>query len=262
MTWILGSGVVWGYGALIADVRVTFSDSNQSVDGLQKVYPVGNWMLAGFAGSVAFGFHMMDDMKTAFSAVREPTRAWMPEVAAQRWYRRARRAFALAPAATRQLGCSLLLVGVSPLASKGPPETRCIRMCAPDFRPERAGPFSWLSIGTGASHVRAQAYAQMDMEGFANGIGKFEVNNRGGTAATLAGMVARHLRQNPLTTVSDRLLLATAWAGNYEIEMLDARDYEGGWSSWRRVPPEGLARNWPEFEKLVGGPGRAGAACA
>src|SRR5688500_10402051 len=38
MTWVLGAGVMWGYGALISDVRVTWPDGRH-LDALQKIYP-------------------------------------------------------------------------------------------------------------------------------------------------------------------------------------------------------------------------------
>jgi hypothetical protein len=36
MTWVLGSGVPFGYGALISDVRVTWRDGRH-LDRLQKI---------------------------------------------------------------------------------------------------------------------------------------------------------------------------------------------------------------------------------
>ena len=79
LTWILGSGVMFGYGALISDVRVSWG-SGETLDALQKIYPVARSMMAGFAGSVELGFQLIADMQRAF--VLPPGRMWPPKVAA------------------------------------------------------------------------------------------------------------------------------------------------------------------------------------
>jgi hypothetical protein len=43
-----------GYGFGISDVRVTLGDGTEA-DCLQKLYPIGRYLAAGFAGSVAIG---------------------------------------------------------------------------------------------------------------------------------------------------------------------------------------------------------------
>ena len=42
---------MFGYGFGISDVRVTLADGSE-VDCLQKIYPIGRHVAAGFAGSV------------------------------------------------------------------------------------------------------------------------------------------------------------------------------------------------------------------
>lgn len=65
MTWVIGSGVRWGYGALIADTRVSWPDGTQH-DVLQKCHEVAPGLIAGFAGSVEMGFAAIDDMRGFF----------------------------------------------------------------------------------------------------------------------------------------------------------------------------------------------------
>jgi hypothetical protein len=43
MTWVIGASSVFGYGAMMSDVRVRFSDGRKR-DLLQKAYPVGPYM--------------------------------------------------------------------------------------------------------------------------------------------------------------------------------------------------------------------------
>lgn len=61
MTWVIGVASLFGHGVVISDIRVTFNNG-ASVDMLQKAYPVGNFMVAGFAGSVLIGFNLLNSL--------------------------------------------------------------------------------------------------------------------------------------------------------------------------------------------------------
>lgn len=91
MTVVLGSTSIFGYGSLISDVRVTVP-GNRYLDVLQKVDPVGPMMIAGFCGSMAIGFALMDDMRRVFGAPQpadspDHVGMWGPEIAGWRWRR-------------------------------------------------------------------------------------------------------------------------------------------------------------------------------
>lgn len=145
MTWILGSALPFGYGALISDIRVTLSNGRH-LDCLQKIYPVASMMMAGFAGSVELGFVMIQDLQRYLYLEQPPTfpderRMWRMEEACWRWHRRGRRIFRRAPLGLQGLDCQLLVVGTSPIPNGLPGGciARCIRMVAPEFVPERIG---------------------------------------------------------------------------------------------------------------------------
>jgi len=55
MTWVLGSSSIMGFGALIADTRVSWGRKRYA-DILQKIHPVGSLLMVGFSGSVELGF--------------------------------------------------------------------------------------------------------------------------------------------------------------------------------------------------------------
>jgi hypothetical protein len=260
VTWILGSGVMFGYGALISDVRATWPDGRH-LDALQKVYPVGNWMMAGFAGSVEFGFQTIVDMERAFGETRAGY-AWAPQIAAWRWYRRARRAFARAPARIQSLSSSILLVGVSPCTNGLYHWTRCIRMRSPSFTPELGRPPSWMSIGTGATHEIAGAYAAQDLGRFWETHAKGEIMNPGGAAFSTATAVALHLGRNPLALVSSQLQVGTVWQDKHVINTLDGQLFGPAWSSWKLVQPQGLATSWDEFRRITTAAGLSATAAA
>src|SRR5450759_2701557 len=61
MTWVVGATSVFGYGALYSDVQVTFADGSTR-DLVQKAYPLGNFIAAGFAGSVRIGFKLLQSL--------------------------------------------------------------------------------------------------------------------------------------------------------------------------------------------------------
>ena len=60
MTWVIGASSIFDYGAMMSDVRVTFEDGSER-DLVQKAYPVGPYIVAGFAGSVRIGVIILDN---------------------------------------------------------------------------------------------------------------------------------------------------------------------------------------------------------
>ena len=123
-------------------------------------------------------------------------------------------------------------------------------MRSPSFTPERAEQgFSWLSIGTGATHELAEEYATQDLETFVIH-GQGEVANRGGTAFSVAGDVARGLAENPIAAVSGQLQVGTVWPDRHDIRTLRGEQHGPAWSSWTLVEPQGLATSWDEFQRL------------
>jgi hypothetical protein len=161
MTWVIGASSVFGYGAILSDVRVTFTDGRQC-DLVQKAFAVGPYVIAGFAGSVRIGFEMLHCL-TRFLAVppnAPQPGAWEPEWVAEHWKPLAVSTFAAADAQERDAGCQVLLVGIShkvrPEVLANPravhrPSACIIRFCWPDFDPIIADKgLSVAHIGSGA----------------------------------------------------------------------------------------------------------------
>lgn len=65
MTWIVGGAPPFGWAVGLSDIRVSFSDGTE-LDCLRKIYPVGRFITAGFAGSVAIGFAMIQRLSELF----------------------------------------------------------------------------------------------------------------------------------------------------------------------------------------------------
>jgi hypothetical protein len=47
----MGASSIFGYGAIISDVRVTFADGSEK-DMVQKAYSLGPYIVGGFAGPI------------------------------------------------------------------------------------------------------------------------------------------------------------------------------------------------------------------
>ena len=137
MTWVCAASTIFGYGALYSDVQVTFADG-QTKDLIQKAYPLSNFIVAGFAGSVQIGFGMLQSLSDLLRLPSEElaTRAWDPVWVSVNWAPIAKSLFEHAPAIEKVAGSSILMVGASPdepcaLGSK----IYFTRFASPDFRP-------------------------------------------------------------------------------------------------------------------------------
>ena len=62
MTWVVGSPSFMGFGVAVSDIRVSLANGRH-FDRLQKVYEVGPFIAAAFAGSVSFGFWAISDLR-------------------------------------------------------------------------------------------------------------------------------------------------------------------------------------------------------
>jgi hypothetical protein len=254
VTWILGAAIPFGYAALISDVRVTFPDGSHR-DILQKVYPVGPMLLAGFAGSVEIGFRLIQDLQHYLHLPNPPgypeQRAmWYPQQACWQWRRRARRLFSEAPADRRALGAGLIVAAVTPFRN-GPFGliSRCVRMRAPEFLPERIAPVSWTSIGSGSQHQDALRFADVTKSDFMGFWAHGETNNPGGAAMMVAVSVAIGLMKDPVVGVSQILQVARVTGTEHTIQALS------GSLGWRLVDEHPPARSWSDFVAICSGSG-------
>src|SRR5262245_691336 len=251
MTWVLGSAMVFGYGALISDIRVTWRDGRPPRDILQKIYPIGPMMMAGFSGSVKIGFTMIADLQACFGRgpiyLWEGTTIWYPERACWRWYRRGRWLFKMWAPDEQQLGCQLIIAAASPFPNgAGGNLPRCIRMVAPLFVPERIVGH-WTSIGSGAGHRSAAWYAQQFLTESGFQLLQGERMHLFGAAEMTAQTVAMALQRQPMADVSDVLQVGVVTAQGCQIRGIES--IPAGTSS---KAPARLAQSWEEYEELCG----------
>ena len=246
MTWILGSGVMFGYGALISDVRVSWG-SGQTLDALQKIYPVAPNMLAGFSGSVELGFKLIADMQQSF--VLPKGRLWPPRVAAWHWRRRARRHFAHSSAELRVLDSQIILAGVS--AFKDGPffRSQCITMRAPDYWPVWIKPREWASIGSGNTHETAKYFANLTADAEWPYL-QSEIVKPGETASSVATTVIIDLMKMPMASVSGVIQVGLARIDRCELKPLMRYKQVGAWSI-QEPDNRALITSWQGLQKVA-----------
>ena len=137
MTWVSGAGSIGGHGILVSDVRVTFTDKSEA-DLLRKSYPVGPYIMAGFAGSVQIGMKLIKNLTQELESRKSnEDGAWVPESVAKHWSSTAAKVFAGSVAEERKLGSQIVLVGLT--QERKPPfisQVSLITLKGPNFLPK------------------------------------------------------------------------------------------------------------------------------
>ena len=253
MSWVIGIAYPFGYGALIADVRVQWQNGRH-LDVLQKIYPVGESLIAGFAGSVEIGFELIGDM-TRSLALPEG-HMWEPKAAAWHWRRRGRFIFRKALKELQDLGASVLLVGPSPERNGPWTHVRCIRMRAPAFELEIAPVLTGYSIGSGSTHRRAEDFGSGYRQRFFDGLMKSEVQNHGGSAFTTADTLASTLEDEPMSCVSSTIHLGIVSPMRKELSYVEREHLGVAWhSAVRSTIPDCIVSSWKQFQVVCGSHG-------
>ena len=82
MTWVIGSSTMFGYGIVMSDIRVTCTKTGNTMDVLQKAFPVGRFIVAGLAGDVGIGFTLLRSMVAVGTLIaqRPPHRSQRAEL--------------------------------------------------------------------------------------------------------------------------------------------------------------------------------------
>lgn len=254
MTWVLGTASIFGYGGMIADVRVTLS-TGETRDCLQKIYHVGPMILAGFAGSVSIGLDLIADLHRFLMVPLEAGTIWYPQPVIWKWRRRGRRIFLAAPPRERHLGSFLMIAAVSPNANGPFNHARCATLDAPEFLPRWHRPGNWFSIGSGQEHQAANYFAEAYAKDYISGIGQADFyGNLGGAVMATASSVVESLRKAPMASVSPVVQFGVARIDRCEIHRLATERY--GLGDERTVEaPGALATNWMEFQQMIAGTG-------
>ena len=242
MTWVIGTNLIFGYAAAISDIRVTFTDSSgqrQERDCLQKIYPVGQYLAAGFAGSVKIGFEMIRSLQKGLR-VDNPDLAWDPTVIAETWPDTARKICQKHESLAQAGGSQLLLLGAHPTENVGMPgvmRTYVYSFSWPGCEPIQAQPHEVLSIGSGTG---VRPYREMLQRYLTDVHWRTMLMHGesipGGTASMLASSVTKVIQDNPRPGISPHLHLCLVRAGEVNV-WTNNHAHKGPWKAFFLGPP-------------------------
>jgi hypothetical protein len=152
MTWVVGTSSPLGFGFVAADIRVTMP-GKRTLECLQKVHRLSSNIICGFSGSVDIGLKAVAFLQAELT--KRPPAGSKHDLThmALTWLPRALRRFLESQESVyRQLGCSLVLAGLSPHLSMGDwplPRPRVILVSSPRFIPRLAKTGETVSAGSG-----------------------------------------------------------------------------------------------------------------
>jgi len=251
MTWVIGASSLFGYGAVISDVQVTFR-TGQTVDLIQKAYPLGKFIVGGFAGSVMIGFRLLQNLGNKLRLPPEiaHSHAWEPAWVANEWAPIAKAIFQSAPAEERKLGAHFLLVGISPSEHMGAPEfprVYVIRFSSPDFTP---GFFRKdhvvCSIGSGAGIKEYKRAIKPLFDIRSNQI-QAEVAGFSSWARTLACSMSNVIEAHPRNGISKHLNVFALRRGEIICTNNDETIFTPGETEPIVIEMPKIARSYGEF---------------
>lgn len=253
MTWIVGSASLFGSAILVSDVCVTFTNQDgaqRRVDCLQKIYPLGSFVIGGFSGSVRTGFDILETLRREFAGgpagavldMNIASNTWLPRVI--------RRAFLTASALEQKLGSSIILGSAHPTKNRGDtpwPWTDIHIFSSPNFKPVVAAPSEIVSIGSGnavSGYVDAIRALSKDP-----GFLKVSMNNDD-QASLLAHLISTTLDKGPVPGVSTMFQFGVVRRGNYTIHNHEYTAHQPDGQRIAHAFPR-IAQGRREFESLI-----------
>lgn len=254
MTWIVGCNSLFGHSYLVSDICVTFTSSSGKksfIDCLQKVYPLGKFIIGGFAGSVQIGFSIFAVLQREFSIV-ENGHAWSLDIVANTWFPKlVRRIFGTCPIDEQRLGSQILLATAHPHKNRGVSpwaQTDLYLFNSPDFSAKKAEIDDVFCIGSG-SHVSTYVDAiKKARDNFS-----YHETIYGGESSQaryIAMGVERAVKANPTSGVS--IFFQVAIVSRSKLSIVNY-DYDiikpGGIKIEVRCPP--IARNMDQFLNIA-----------
>jgi hypothetical protein len=222
MTWVIGTPTIFGYAIGLSDIRVTFSDGSER-DCLQKIYPVGRFIAAGFAGSVAIGFALMSRInKLLWSS--DVKSAWNPCEVARWWQSDARGVFGSFGDSERKLGSQMIMLGAHPTENMGDapwPRSYVYRFSGQTFKPVQAKTAEVLSIGFGSIVTPYQELIKHISQD--ESIVQLETGRSGGMLRGIVMSITRGTENSPTKGISPHLHICVVTRGQVEIGKNDRR---------------------------------------
>jgi hypothetical protein len=251
MTWVIGMPGFLTRGVIVSDVRVSLVNSRtgrvvREIDAVQKIHPVADNMVLGFAGSVELGFALVDDLRRFNQWVPDghlASTAWT----AWHWARRVRFIWGRLPPQARQLGCELLLVGALP--SQGPfVQSSAFVLRSPRFEFEVIQSRTARSIGSGAHVAEYAAELEQFGEEWFNLAQADVMVGPLGPLVPMGLFLAQAIRQREADGVSPHLHLCSVRPMEIQLGTNDMQGFGDG--AFDLAMPQ-VATSWPEYLALA-----------
>jgi hypothetical protein len=252
MTWVIGRPGPFGYAVGLSDIRVTLSDGTEK-DCLQKIYNVGPHIALGFAGSVAIGFEIVNQLAAVLPPPPQEGLSLIPQVVVEGIARGTPELFRAFPEHERKLGSQLILLSAHPTENDGSaPWAKCYvyRFSAPDFQPVIAGPSEIVSIGSG-SNVDVYKKALYNLQKDFNHL-TLQQYHRDGAALGMMISISSELKKHTVKGISQHLHICIVGRDGIRIGQNDTRVDEAPEESFR-MPP--VATSLEELEMMLSAEG-------
>ncbi len=254
MTWVIGGNTIFGYGLMVSDIQVSWSNG-VTKDCVQKIYPMGNHLFAGFSGSVKIGFRLLQDLKD-FLVIDEADSqkyGWHPDWVAENWQSRAKAVFNSEFEVERANGAEIIIVGTDPkkdIGIVGMPLIYTCKLRWPSFDPTiHKGKIQFDSIGSGSGvEIYREKLEKVSSEFEPL---KMEVGMKGGYGLVVMETIADVIRKNPQPGISQHLHVAMIQRGRYSLQNNDTTMYESdGTKTQIRMPS--VATSYSDFLEICG----------
>ncbi len=287
MTWIVGTPTMFGYGFAISDIRVTLADGSER-DCLQKIHPVGQFLAAGFAGSVRIGFAMVETLSTLLHT-EDKSGAWEPEAVAAWWPEDARQVFGQFDKAEQALHSHLMMISTHPTEHTGNPDwprayVHVFKSPTFDAVSIPVHKVTAIGCGTEVQDCREAIDTLSSSHERMFSIMQAEVGNSGGMGTMLGFSLTRILKETRPKGISSHLHYCWVYRGRIVIDTNDHESF-GPWTSMKsgsgmnqqqagrkqaqtlsegatvfRMPE--LASTWQALEKLLKANGARAEGCS
>jgi hypothetical protein len=253
MTWIVGTPLPFGYSVLVSDICVTFNDisgQQKYIDCLQKIYPIGRFVIGGFSGSVEIGFRMLGVLSKELSNLPKDS-AWDIDIISNNWWPRlAKHIFENSENSERTLGCEIILASVHPTKNRGDapwPWSDVHTFSAPNFSPRKAKAMKVLTIGSGSAvKVYMDALRKLcDDFDFM----KAAMLGKTGQADVLADLIDKLVKKSPTKGISSLIQVGVVMKELYEIRDHEYTEYSKDGEKKIKFP-NNIARSYTEFKTL------------
>lgn len=248
---------MFGYGIIASDTCVTIKNPDTgkiaTVDAVQKAFPLGPFVIGGFAGSIYIGFELISSLRSFLRIPEsEDNCAWYLDWVVENWKQTAKKIFEGAPQSERDSHSHIILVAAHPTEDVGIPGLARIHIAvlkSPNFEPVvHVGEFFSIdSIGSGASYYMDQLVTIREK---GSNLAQMETAFQGGMGAQIQNQISDCLRTSPLGGVSPHLHILTVRRGGYSMRNNDYLKFApDGTESKFEMPV--FADNYAELMKLL-----------